>query len=124
MWTEITRRKYERAVPRYASDLSDAEWALIEPFMPVRKLLGSPRETDLRAVLDAILYIARSGCQWRMLRKTFRPSRACSTQSVFYNTLKSLNSFPVSLLVLRWGRQSSAQRLRLVRESTHRCRHA
>jgi putative transposase len=55
MWTEITRRKYERAVPRYASNLSDAEWALIEPFMPVRKLLGRPRETDLRAVLDAIL---------------------------------------------------------------------
>ena len=46
-------------MPRYASDLSDAEWALIEPFMPVRKLLGRPRETDLRAVLDAILYIAR-----------------------------------------------------------------
>ena len=45
-------------MPRYASDLSDAEWALIEPFMPVRKLLGRPRETDLRAVLDAILYIA------------------------------------------------------------------
>ena len=63
MWTEITRRKYERAAPRYASNLSDAEWTLIEPFMPVRKPLGRPRETDLRAVLDAILYIARSGCQ-------------------------------------------------------------
>jgi transposase len=73
MWTEITRRRYERAVPRYASNLSDAEWALIEPFMPVRKLLGRPRETDLRAVLDAILYIARSGCQWRMLPKDFPP---------------------------------------------------
>ena len=82
MWTEITRRKYERAVPRYASNLSDAEWALIEPFMPVRKLLGRPRETDLRAVLDAILYIARSGCQWRMLPKDFPPFT--TVQGYFY----------------------------------------
>jgi L-alanine-DL-glutamate epimerase-like enolase superfamily enzyme len=61
----------ERAVERYASNLSDAEWALIEPFMPARKLLGRPRETGLRAVLDAILYIARTagngGCNWRPL---------------------------------------------------------
>jgi hypothetical protein len=67
MWTEITRRKYEREGQRYASDLTDAEWALIEPHMAAAKRLGRPRETELRAVLDAILYIARSGCQWRML---------------------------------------------------------
>jgi hypothetical protein len=69
MWTEITRRKYERAGQRYASNLTDAEWALIEPHMPAVKRLGRPRETELRSVLDAILYIARSGCQWRMLPK-------------------------------------------------------
>src|SRR5512133_3042859 len=83
MWTEITRGKYERAVERYASNLNDAEWALIEPFMPARKLLGRPRETDLRAVLDAILYIARSGCQWRMLPKDFPPFT--TVQGYFYD---------------------------------------
>ena len=61
MWTEITRPKYERAGRRYASDLTDAEWRLIEPFMPPVKRLGRPRETDLRAVVDAILYIVRTG---------------------------------------------------------------
>src|SRR6476661_5261418 len=66
MWTEITRCKYEREGQRYASDVTDAEWALIEPHMPAVKRLGLPRETELRAVLDAILYIARTGCQWRM----------------------------------------------------------
>src|SRR5260221_4816789 len=71
MWTEITRRKYEREGQRYASDLTNAEWALIEPQMPAAKRLGRPRETELRAVLDAILYIARTGCQWRMLPKDF-----------------------------------------------------
>ena len=73
MWTEITRRKYERAGQRYSSDLTDAEWVLIEPYMPAAKALGRPRETNLRAVLDAILYIARTGCQWRMLPKDFPP---------------------------------------------------
>jgi hypothetical protein len=58
MWTEITRPKYEREGPRYASDLTDAEWALIEPHMPAVKRLGRPRETELRTVLDAIFYIA------------------------------------------------------------------
>src|SRR2546422_2860123 len=73
MWTEITRRKYEREGQRYASDLTNAEWALIAPQMPAAKRLGRPRETELRAVLDAILYIARTGCQWRMLPKDFPP---------------------------------------------------
>src|SRR5512133_1649153 len=82
MWTEITRGKYERAVERYASNLNDAEWALIEPFMPARKLLGRPRKTDLRAVMDAILYIASSGCQWRMLPKDFPPRS--TVQGYFY----------------------------------------
>jgi transposase len=83
MWTEITRRKYEREGQRYASDLTDAEWALIEPHMPAAKRLGRPRETELRAVLDAILYIARSGCQWRMLPKDFPPFT--TVQGYFYH---------------------------------------
>ena len=82
MWTEITRPKYDRSGPRYASDLNDPEWALIEPHLPGRKALGRPRETDLRAVLDAILYIARSGCQWRMLPKDFPPFT--TVQGYFY----------------------------------------
>src|SRR5580700_9289011 len=83
MWTEITRRKYEREGQRYASDLTDAERALIEPHMPAVKRLGRPRETELRSVLDAILYIARTGCQWRMLPKDFPPFT--TVQGYFYD---------------------------------------
>jgi transposase len=75
--------KYERAGRRYASDLTDAEWRLIEPYMPAVKRLGRPRETDLRAVVDAILYIARSGCQWRLLPKDFPPFT--TVQGYFYD---------------------------------------
>ena len=83
MWTEITRPKYERAGQRYASDLTDAEWALIEPQLPTVKLLGRPRVTSLRAVLDGILSIARTGCQWRMLPKDFPPFT--TVQGYFYD---------------------------------------
>src|SRR5438552_11488701 len=83
MWTETTRRKYKREGQRYASDVTDAEWGLIEPHMPAAKPLGRPREIELRAVLDAILYIARTGCQWRMLPKDFPPFT--TVQGYFYD---------------------------------------
>jgi len=83
MWTEITRPKYERARQRYASNLTEAEWAVIEPYMPARRTLGRPRAIDLRAVLDAISYIARTGCQWRMLPKDFPPFT--TVQGYFYD---------------------------------------
>jgi transposase len=82
MWTEITRPKYERKGQRYASDLTDQEWALIEPHLPARKALGRPRKTELRMVVDAILYLLRTGCQWRLLPKDFPPFT--TVQGYFY----------------------------------------
>ncbi len=72
-WTEITRPQYERRCARYASDLTDAEWALIEPMMPAPSRLGRPRKTDLREVVNALLYLASAGCAWRLLPKDFPP---------------------------------------------------
>jgi len=73
MWTEITRPKYDRDKLRYASDLTDDEWELIEPHMPPTQALGRPRKTDLREVVNAILYVLRSGCPWRLMPKDFPP---------------------------------------------------
>jgi putative transposase len=56
----------------YPSDLSDGQWALIKPRLPVYPG-GRPRTTDLRDVVDAIFYIVRTGCQWRYLPKDFPP---------------------------------------------------
>ncbi len=72
-WTELTRRQHDRVGDKYASDLTDAEWTLIEPLMPSHKTTGRPRTTRLRNVFDAILYIATTGCQWRMLPNDFPP---------------------------------------------------
>lgn len=81
MWTEITRPDYERRGRFYASDMTDQEWALIAPFMPPRKRTGRPRTTDLRAVVDAILYLASTGCQWALLPNDFPP---CSTVKRYF----------------------------------------
>ncbi|MCF3636090.1 IS5 family transposase [Komagataeibacter intermedius] len=70
-WTEITRAQYRRDDLEYASDLRDAEWALIAPLMTERKRLGRPRRTDLRRVMEAILYIVTTGCRWRQLPRHF-----------------------------------------------------
>lgn len=82
MWTEITRPDYDRSGLRYASDLTDEEWALIAPFLPAPRRLGRPRTTNLREVVNAILYMATTGCQWRMLPKDFPPYS--TVQDYFY----------------------------------------
>jgi putative transposase len=80
-WTEITRKKHCRDRLRYTSDTTDAEWKLIEPLMPSACRRGRPREVDLHVIMDAILYIAGTGCQWRALPKDFPP---CSTVRYYF----------------------------------------
>lgn len=57
----------------YPSDLSDAEWKIIQPLLPAAKGFGHPRTVDLREVLNAIFYVHRSGCQWEMLPHDLPP---------------------------------------------------
>ena len=72
-WTGIARREHSREGLRYPSDMTDREWMLTEPFIPPAKSGGRRRTTDMREVLNALLYIAASGCAWRLLPKCFRP---------------------------------------------------
>ena len=73
MWTDATRAQHLRRGERYASDLTDAEWAVLAPLMPPPRRGGRPRTTDMREVMNALLYLLRTGCQWRMLPKDFPP---------------------------------------------------
>src|SRR3954469_8377714 len=57
---------------KYPSDVTDEQWALIEPLIPVYPG-GRPRKTDPRDVVDGVLYVLRTGCQWRYLPKDFPP---------------------------------------------------
>lgn len=72
-WTGIARREYSRERLRYPSDMTDGGWALIMPFVPPAKRGSRPRTTDMRKVVNAMLYIASAGCAWRLLPKCFPP---------------------------------------------------
>jgi putative transposase len=58
---------------RYPSDLTDAQWAILEPWIPPPRPGGRPRKTDMREVLNAIFYLNREGCSWRALPHDFPP---------------------------------------------------
>jgi len=61
----------------YPTDLTDEQWNLVEPVLPDAKPGGRPRETDLREVVNALFYLVRTGCQWRMIPHEFPPWRTC-----------------------------------------------
>lgn len=81
-WTAITREQYRRDHSGYASDMNEAEWLLLSFFLPAPHRVGRPREVDLRAVMNAILYILWTSCQWRALPKDFPPRS--TVQYYFY----------------------------------------
>lgn len=72
-WTASARRQYARPTARYATDLMDEEFALLAAHLPAPSRVGRPRAVDLRGVLDAILYLLRTGCPWHLLPKGFPP---------------------------------------------------
>ena len=57
----------------YPSDLTEAQWRIVEPLVPPAKAGGRPRTVDLREVINAVFHLNRSGCSWRMLPHEFAP---------------------------------------------------
>ena len=82
-WDDTARAEHKRETDRYPSDLTDAEWDIIGPLLPPAKTGGRPRKTKLREIMNAILYMATSGCQWRMLPTDFPPRS--TVQGYFYD---------------------------------------
>ena len=70
MWTDEQRKVHKPRVGRYPSDVTDEEWAIIEPMIPPARTGGRKRQTDVREVFNA-RYVDRTGCQWRQLPKRF-----------------------------------------------------
>ena len=73
MWAPENRKHYDRKGLRYPSDMTDSEWALIEPLIPPAKHGGRKREVNLREVVNAIFYVLSTGCQWRFIPKDLVP---------------------------------------------------
>jgi transposase len=110
MWTKITRPQYRREGLRYSSDMTETEWRVLEPLLPAPAKLGRPRTTDLRSVVDGILYMSTTGCQWRLLPKDFPPMS--TVQRFFYRwrddgTWDQINHLLVMRTRERMGREAS-----------------
>ena len=107
-WTASARRQYARPAARYATDLTDAEFALLAPHLPTPSRVGRPREVDLREVLDAILYLLRTGCPWRLLPKSFPPE---STVLGYFRHLWEDGTWPTlhALLVMAAREQAGRE---------------
>ena len=73
MWSAENRARYERRGLRYPSDLTDAEWELVASHIRPAKRGGRPRTANMRAVMNAVLYLLGTSCQWRALLKDFPP---------------------------------------------------
>ena len=73
MWNPTTRTQHSRAGLRYGSDVTDREWALLVPMLPAEAACGRRRAWPMREVINAIFYVLRTGCPWRMLPEGFPP---------------------------------------------------
>ena len=73
MWTNENRGRYDRSALRYPSDLTDAEWTLIKRLIPPAKPGGNRRTVDVREVINGVMYILGTGCQWAALPKDLPP---------------------------------------------------
>jgi transposase len=73
MWTVENRARYDRSRLRYPSDLTDAEWALVRPEIPRAKRGGNKRTVNVREVVNGLMYVLSTGCQWRAIPKDLPP---------------------------------------------------
>ena len=73
MWTNENRGRYDRSKLRYPSDLTDDEWDRIKPLIPPAKRGGNKRTVNERAVVDGLMYLLSTGCQWAALPKDLPP---------------------------------------------------
>jgi transposase len=110
MWTDITRAKHARKGLRYSSDLTDAEWAVLEPVLPPRSGLGRPPKWSRRTIMNGLFYVLRSGQPWRMLPGDFPP--ASTLQRYFYawrdsGLWSTINHLLLMAVRLAAGREAS-----------------
>jgi transposase len=73
MWTVENRARYDRSKLRYPSDLTDDEWSLARREIPRAKRGGNKRTVDVREVMNGLMYVLSTGCQWRAIPKDLPP---------------------------------------------------
>ena len=85
MWTSKNRCHYDRRQLRYPSDLTDEEWALIAEVIPPAKRGGNKRTVDIREVVNGLMYVLSTGCQWRYIPKDLPPKSTVNDYFSLWN---------------------------------------
>ena len=108
-WNPPNRVKYDHKTDRYPSDLTDREWEIIKPLIPQTRRGDRPRTTDMREVINAIYYMAYTGCQWRTLPSDFSSwqcGKACKDDPLGGKSASSLTHLvwlqKLLFVVQRW----------------------
>lgn len=110
MWKPEHRRMADRGGLRYPSDLSDAEWAMVAPFVPPARHGGRKRVVDVREVVNAIFYILSTGCQWNALPKDLPPKSTAHDYFILLDRSGALQRMHDALYVMtreRAGKEAS-----------------
>ena len=110
MWTPDTRSLHDRDDLRYPSDLTDAEWQLLAPFLPPAAKTGRHRAWEMRELINAIFFVLRGGVPWRMLPEHFPPHQTTYRWFMRFRddgTWRSINHHLVMLDRERAGREAS-----------------
>lgn len=111
MWTDEHRTTYRRDGGLFPSNLTDAEWTRLAPLIPDAAPGGRPRKTDMRAAMDAILYLLRTGCPWRYL-----PRDGFRSRSTVYNIFRKFQRDGVWEAI--WAELHASLRERLGRDAS------
>ena len=110
MWTTENRPRYNRDTLRYPSDLTDEEWALVKPLIPPAKHGGRRRTVVVREVVNGVMYVLSTGCQWRYLPKDLPPKSTVHDYLTRWNYDGTIGRIHHALYVLcreAAGRQAS-----------------
>src|SRR6202521_1724471 len=99
MWTRKNRGRYDRSQLRYPSDLTDDEWARIEPLIPPATRGGNARHVDVREVMNGIMYVLSTGCQWRAIPKDLPPRSTVFDYLDLWRYGRTLGRLPPALYV-------------------------
>src|SRR5215831_4778599 len=110
MWTPQNRKRYDRSRLRYPSDLTDEEWAHVAPLIPPVKPGGNKRTVDVREVMNGVMYVLSTGCQWRALPKDLPPKSTVHDYFILWSCDGTLDRIHHALLPRAGGTRSEPER--------------
>ncbi len=99
MWTTENRSRYDRSKLRYPSDLTDDEWGVIELLIPPAKRGGNKRTVDVREIVNGLMYVLSTGCQWAYLPKDLPPRSTVNSYFLRWDHDRTLDRIHHALYV-------------------------